>query len=563
MLTVRRRLVIRIDQRSRRTPVPGRQGASLAGLRSAPTSGEICEASTPTRSRKGARVHRLLRRSIVFRTLLLALFALWATIESLGSPASQGIRTGTFDLMQRHRLWASAPDPRLLIVDIDERSLAELAPDFGRWPWPRDTLAAVLGSAEAAGAQAIVFDVLFSDPDRSHPGGDKAFEAAVQRSKRSFFTVVRLPARNDARSALFVRDVPGLALPGAGPAGTVAVILPFMQAVLDTRRLGTSTVTPDDDGVLRSFAWAEQHGTWRLVSLPFAVATGLGAPLAADTATHLIVWRQAADAYPRASFVDVWRCAEGVQRDRCPDLRNRIIVLGATAPSLHDVESTPLKANHAGVDILATLIDNALHEREFVVVTPAIRLALALTALAAAALIVARGKSSSIRFATLGLPALLALVGYASLHTERAYLDLAVPAAIALTYLSTIRLYETVRARRFRLLRSPTAGTWAVACVGSARIAERFQWRVFDVAAARLWSVVTLAPASENVLATSWALVGIRDQRTAEAQIKAFGRTDADVSCRAFEVTDRFPECLYRTLADQPLPPPASEKVSS
>jgi len=498
-------------------------------------------------------VHRLLRRSIVFRTLLLVAFAVWTVIASLASPASHGIRTSTFDVMQRHRLWASAPDPRLLIVDVDERSLAELAPEFGRWPWPRDTLAAVLAGSEAAGAEAVVFDVLFSDPDRSHPGGDKAFEAAVRKSSRSFFTVVRLPRQNDAKSALFVHDVPGLALPGTGPAGTVAVVLPFMQAILDTRRLGTSTVTPDEDGVLRSFAWAEPHGTWRLVSLPFAVAAGLGSSLVADTAAHLVVWRRAADAYPRVSFVDVWRCAEGVQRERCPDLRGRIVVLGATAPSLHDVESTPLKANHAGVDILATLIDNALHERQFIVVTPATRLALALAALATAAAIVALGRASSIRFATVALPALLALVGYASLHSERVYFDLMIPAAIALTYLSAIRMYESLRTRRFRLKQAPAAGTWAVVCEGSERIAERFQWRIFDVAAARLWSVVALAPASENLLAWSWALVGIGGRDAAEAQVRAFGRTDPAISCRAFEVTDRFPQCLYRTLAERVL----------
>ena len=290
----------------------------------------------------------------------------------------------------------------------------------------------MLAGSEAAGAEAVVFDVLFSDPDRSHPGGDKAFEAAVRKSSRSFFTVVRLPRANDAKSALFVHDVPGLALPGAGPERIVAVVLPFMQAILDTRRLGTSTVTPDEDGVLRSFAWAEPHDTWRLVSLPFAVAAGLGSSLVADTAAHLVVWRRTVDAYPRVSFVDVWRCAEGVQRERCPDLRGRIVVLGATAPSLHDVESTPLKANHAGVDILATLIDNALHGRQFIVVTPATRLALALAALATAAAIVALGRASSIRFATVALPAVLALVGYASLHSERVYFDLTIPAATAL-----------------------------------------------------------------------------------------------------------------------------------
>ena len=79
-----------------------------------------------------------------------------------------------------------------------------------------------------------------------------------------------------------------------------------------------------------------------------------------------------------------------------------------------------------------------------------------------------------------------------------------IPAAIALAYLSTIRIYESLRTRRFRLQQAPTPGTWAVVCEGSERIAERFQWRIFDVAAARLWSVVTLAPASETLLTWSW-----------------------------------------------------------
>ena len=496
-------------------------------------------------------MHRLLRHSIAFRAFLLAAFALWAAFESVGSPHSQGIRTSSFDFMQRSRLWASAPDPRLLIVDIDERSLAELAPDFGRWPWARDTLAAVLASAEAAGAQALVFDILFSDPDRRHPGGDKAFEAAVQKSARTFFGVVRLPRQNDSRSVLRLHHVPGLALPGAGEAGSVALILPFMQAILDTRRLGTTTVAPDEDGVLRSFAWAESHGSWRLLSLPFAVAAGQGTSLVADTAAHLIVWRRTADTYPRVSFVDAWRCAEGAKQDRCPDFRGRIVVVGATAPSLHDVESSPLKANHAGVDILATLIDNALHERQFFVVTPALRLALALAALALAALIVARGRTSSIRLATFGLPALLGLIGYASLHTERVYLDLAVPAAIALSYLSIVRLYEAARARAFRLREAPAPGTWAVVCIGTAHLAERFQWRVFDAAAARRWRVVNLVPASAGVVQPAWALACIANQDAADEQARAFGRSDPDVWCRTLEITDRFPECLYRTLADR------------
>ena len=48
----------------------------------------------------------------------------------------------------RARFRTPVPDPRVVIVDIDEASLARMSPEFGRWPWPRDTLATVLAHIE-------------------------------------------------------------------------------------------------------------------------------------------------------------------------------------------------------------------------------------------------------------------------------------------------------------------------------------------------------------------------------------------------------------------------------
>ncbi len=55
-------------------------------------------------------------------------------------------------------------DPRIVIVDIDENSLAE----EGRWPWGRDRLAALLDELFNYYQVALVgFDVLFAEPDES------------------------------------------------------------------------------------------------------------------------------------------------------------------------------------------------------------------------------------------------------------------------------------------------------------------------------------------------------------------------------------------------------------
>jgi len=51
-------------------------------------------------------------------------------------------------------------DPRFVFVDIDERALETV----GAWPWPRETQAALIEATQAAGANEVTLDVLFSEP---------------------------------------------------------------------------------------------------------------------------------------------------------------------------------------------------------------------------------------------------------------------------------------------------------------------------------------------------------------------------------------------------------------
>ena len=53
------------------------------------------------------------------------------------------------------------PDPRIVIVDIDQRSQEIL----GRWPFPRIAFAKLLGNLRSDGASVVAFDITFSKPD--------------------------------------------------------------------------------------------------------------------------------------------------------------------------------------------------------------------------------------------------------------------------------------------------------------------------------------------------------------------------------------------------------------
>ena len=54
------------------------------------------------------------------------------------------------------------PSSRVVIVDVDERSLSAI----GQWPWRRDLIARLIGQLRNLGASTIALDIVFPEPDR-------------------------------------------------------------------------------------------------------------------------------------------------------------------------------------------------------------------------------------------------------------------------------------------------------------------------------------------------------------------------------------------------------------
>ena len=104
-------------------------------------------------------IYRLARVSDKSMRLWVLLgMVLWTIGHFVAQPYSPTLNTKTYDNLVRQRIFTPAVDPDILIIDIDEASLAHMAPDFGRWPWTRDTLAATLGWLEGQGAKAVVLE---------------------------------------------------------------------------------------------------------------------------------------------------------------------------------------------------------------------------------------------------------------------------------------------------------------------------------------------------------------------------------------------------------------------
>lgn len=75
------------------------------------------------------------------------------------------VRLRTFDLYNVIKP-RTPPEPSpVIIVDLDEKSLAEL----GQWPWPRTRIAQLLEALRDYGIAVVGFDMVFAEPDRTSP----------------------------------------------------------------------------------------------------------------------------------------------------------------------------------------------------------------------------------------------------------------------------------------------------------------------------------------------------------------------------------------------------------
>src|SRR5687767_10378645 len=99
-----------------------------------------------------------------------------------------------FDKVVRWRPWEPTPSGRVLVVEIDECSIAYFrSRGEGGWPWSRQRHADLLDALDRGGVAAVGYDVLFVDPSPDDPQGDATLEAMAEGGAGRFvFASTRL-----------------------------------------------------------------------------------------------------------------------------------------------------------------------------------------------------------------------------------------------------------------------------------------------------------------------------------------------------------------------------------
>lgn len=399
------------------------------------------------RERLAERIAQLWKHS--FYLYLAGLFSVFAVLDATVLHKTADLRQTAFDAMVRNRLIVPKPDPDIVIVDIDEASLAALSQDYGRWPWPRQVLGEFLENIEKQQPKAVVFDILFSDADVYNPDSDAYFDAAIAQTTNTYFPMLRLDPSSDPLSQIKPAMIPGVTpLPDVpqDEAATVAMVLPHFQSALDGGRLGLHNIYPDADGVARRYSVYREDYGWRLPTLPSRIAQDMGWPQP-DAQQVLLNWRGKPFTYRHVSFSDVFADMASKEKKRPQDeFKGKIVIIGSTAPSLFDIKATPMDRMFPGVEILATAIDNFKHGDAlrypegrvwYLLIT------LVIVWLTAWGFYRNAGRDKIDRLFGLSQVILLAIT-YASINLTTVYINLTGPVTVGLAFFSIARLYAMV-----------------------------------------------------------------------------------------------------------------------
>ncbi|MDP2226367.1 MAG: adenylate/guanylate cyclase domain-containing protein [Moraxellaceae bacterium] len=344
--------------------------------------------------------------------LAILLVFLLNAIGVLPLSAISGLERQAYDL----RVRATTPhtlDERIVIADIDEKSLAEL----GRWPWGRGLIADLVDTLHNHYQVRVTgFDVIFAEPDNSS-GLTLLNELAAGPLKTdgTFQQIYQQKAAEldgDARLAASLKDKPvvlGMVFTSSrGPARNTPPT-PFAQltdegvaslpglirqrnhvanldVLSENARITGFFDNPsiDADGIFRRVPLFQLYGNRLYPSLalatahialgspPAGLATGkagnyeeiegvrLGDDVFVPTDRHanvLVPWRGRAGSFPYLSIADILAKKVPVEQ-----LQDRIVLVGTSAPGLLDLRATPLARAYPGVEVHANIVSGILDD---------------------------------------------------------------------------------------------------------------------------------------------------------------------------------------------------------
>jgi CHASE2 domain-containing sensor protein len=268
--------------------------------------------------------------------LLLSLFlGFWVAFLGV-RPVGEWLENTIYDVKHSFGARFREPDPRLLIVGLDMKTLAEKP---FRWPWPRDVLAQEIAAVGACQPACQVIDILFQG--ESNPEADAALGKAIERlANIALVSIVEEKQTPFGLSLERFESLPSLV--------EKAWIQGFVWGGIS------------GDGRLRSFRLKDHRLNEESCALKLARALGIPDPTGGeiDQNQSLICFSKKNGGIPIISLSGFSPDPAALRKL----VAGKIVVFGVTARVAHDFHPTPL-GTISGAETLAFTIDTLLQNK--------------------------------------------------------------------------------------------------------------------------------------------------------------------------------------------------------
>ncbi len=315
------------------------------------------------------------KKNLSYFIIVSVIFLSWFAIYHRGFEILEQLELKSYDLRIKSISGTKVSDD-IVIAAIDNRSITEI----GRWPWERRVIAKIVDKIAKSGARVIAIDVLYSERTQD----DELLIKALDNGKTVLATSFSFDEENE-KTELYdaIRDKNVYSLVNESyPHDTpeaIGTIRPFDELARRVRYLGHINMFPDIDGTVRKEFTAIKYRNRYLPSMAlqaFKLYKGVSddevilipgkslllrdmeIPLDINSG-FLINYKAAEGSFKRISMADIY-----YDRVKKEELKDKIVLIGATALGVYDLRVTPTSQNMPGIEKHAFVMDN-LKEGKF------------------------------------------------------------------------------------------------------------------------------------------------------------------------------------------------------
>ena len=263
-----------------------------------------------------------------------------------------------YDIKVQAVISTPVSEPRVTVIDIDDRSLAAV----GRWPWSRVELAALLSLLSLSDPALIAVDLFFpdasgdADQELLHVLSDPLFLVVTAFDFESDQRSGELPSRSDDQRARLNASTDHL-MSANGWVG----LFPELADSLDAARVGHVNISDSRDGVVRWLPGAI-HADGRVIdSLPSQIVRRLsqdGDSSLSETRRHPIPYVFDPRGVNTVSAIAV---LDGSAPQEL--LTGQVLLIGSSASGLADRVVTPMGYVVPGVTLQALVTEAWLSDQ--------------------------------------------------------------------------------------------------------------------------------------------------------------------------------------------------------